>query len=124
MAKKKDFIPIANQYSRDILSGKIDACEMVGLACQRYEKDARDQKWILSQDAANKVCRFSELMPHVKGRWASNPNLQDRLIVLQPWQVFCFTNIFAFLDPVTGFRRCRRAMIVVPERTGRALWVP
>ena len=65
----------AKKYCRDVVSGKINACSLVQLACQRHLDDLGKQKdkdypFRFEEERANKRCGFSEKFRHVKGRWA------------------------------------------------------
>jgi phage terminase large subunit-like protein len=62
------------------------------------------------------VCKFIELLPHVKGRWAAH---SERL-VLQPWQVFILCSLFGWVHRVSGLRKYREAYICVPRKNGKS----
>jgi phage terminase large subunit-like protein len=94
----KTFAETAHQYARDIVSGAIPACIYVRQACQRHLDDlARipDPAWPYRFDdtKADRVCRFIELLPHVKGNWAS----RDERIQLEPWQIFSLACVFGWV---------------------------
>ena len=97
-----------------MVSGEIAACEWVRLACQRQLNDlARtDWKWRFEPEFGNRVCRFLENLPHIKGRW------RTRNLVLEPWQCFFITVIFGWVDK-EDLRRFRKALIVVPRKNGK-----
>lgn len=119
----RDYIEIGNQYARDVAAGKIPNCKWVILACKRHLDDlARqtDSKFAYRFDdkAAIRVCKFVELKPHTKGEWAAR---RERL-VMQPWQVFMTICIFGWLNKDDGFRRFRRAMLLVPRKNGKSAW--
>lgn len=110
----------ANQYCRDILSGKIDSCLYVKQACQRHldnlEK-SKDKKyrWRFDRAKAEKVCEFIECLVHVKGEWAG------KLIVLEPWQCFIECSIFGWVDKKSGYRRFTQAEVYVPRKNGKSV---
>ena len=114
------FLEKANQYSEQILSGKIPACDGVSLTCQRYQRDLRDKRFIVREDKVNAICKFIELLPHVKGKWARPSILEDRLIKLELWQIFILTNLFGFYEKDTQLRRFRRALIMVPRKNSKS----
>ncbi|MPQ71992.1 terminase large subunit, partial [Pseudomonas sp. MWU12-2323] len=98
----------ANKYARDVVGGRIEACKWVRFACKRHLDDLvkskkRTGKWRFDKDEAEKVCRFAQLMPHAKGKWAA----KAELIVLEPWQKFILCSIFGWLSKKTGLRRFR-----------------
>ena len=90
------FLRKSNWYSKQILSGKIPACDWVGLTCERYERDKKDKRFFIQEKKANSICNYMQSLPHVKGKWAKPKSLEDRLIVLEPWQIFCLVNLFGF----------------------------
>ena len=91
----RDYPLIAAQYCEGVLSGEIAACEYVWQACDRQVKDLQkadlgqfDWRWNpelidiegISYYPAERICKFIELLPHIKGEWAGRP------IILEPWQ--------------------------------------
>ena len=119
--QKRDYCRIAQGYVKDVLSGKIPACKLIKAACQRQLDDlARAKKndekfpYYFDEDKANRICRFTELMPHIKGYWG-NP-----LIVLAPWQCFFLSTVFGWKNRVTGFRRFRFVYVEVPRKNAKS----
>ena len=97
----KDYVKIGEQYARDVVDGKIVACHWVVQACKRQLRDLERQEqegWLyrFDEEKGNRFCKFFELMPHVKGRWAS-PTLK-----MEPWQCFIFTAIFGWVRKDSG----------------------
>ncbi|MCP1652753.1 terminase large subunit [Pseudomonas nitroreducens] len=112
----------ANKYARDVVTGKIPACDYVRRACQLHLNDLaaskkRGFKWRFDKDAAERVCEFIELLPHAKGKWAA----QRELIELQPWQLFIFCCVFGWVSKRTGLRRYREVYIEVPRKNGKSV---
>ena len=67
-AKQIDAVARANRYIEAVLSGAVPACKWVRLACQRQRDDlATLQGYHFDAAQANKVCRFVEALPHIKG---------------------------------------------------------
>jgi len=117
----RDYIQIANDYARDVVEGRILACKWTKAACHRHLRDLEavdgdDFPYRFDAAKAIKVCRFIELLPHYKGKWA------NELIKLEPWQVFIVTAIFGWVDRETGLRRFRTAYIEVPRKNGKSLF--
>ena len=63
-------------------TGEIVACCYVRQACERQLRDLARKDWPYRFDpeAAERICRFAELLPHIKGPQAGEP------IRLAPWQ--------------------------------------
>ncbi|GBQ93825.1 terminase large subunit [Gluconobacter albidus] len=121
MAAAYPHVAMARRYMRDVLSGRILACQHAVAACIRQEQDLKAEKtkgfgYRFDKDRAEKVCRFISLMPHIKG-----PKARAReLIVLEPWQAFILTTAFGWVDKRTGFRRFRRVYIEVPRGNAKS----
>ena len=110
----KDYVETANGYIDDVLSGEIPACKYVIAACQR-QKDDLEKEWGYHFDhkRASAVCHFIENLQHIKGKWKT-PN-----ITLEPWQIFCLTTIFGWVDE-NGHRRFRTAYEEVPRKNAKS----
>lgn len=116
-----DYVRAATKYADNVLSGKIEACSYVRLACERFFKDLEKLDrgpWDFDWKEAGRACRFLEQLPHVKGRWAA----RRQKLKLSPWQVFITVNIFGWRDKKTRYRRFREAYIEVPRKNGKSLF--
>lgn len=118
----------ANQYARDVVSGKIIACRWVRLACQRHLDDldaakAKDYPFRFDEERVERVCEFAELLPHVKGEWARGiaGDPESKLIRLQPWQCWVLASIFGWVNKKTGLRRFAEAYIEIPRKNGKSV---
>lgn len=119
----RDYAAIARQYAEDVVAGRVLACRHVQLACKRHLDDlARADSdafaYHFDAAAAARVCRFVELFPHTKGKWARS----SELLVLEPWQVFITASVFGWLRKADGLRRFRVVYIEVPRKNGKSLW--
>lgn len=127
----RDHLALAAQYEADVLDGKILACQWVRRALERNRRDLARQgtpefPYRFDPVPAREICRFGELLPHIKGpdafvigrdsagrdRW--NP------IVLQPWQCWILATIFGWVHPETKRRRFRVAFILVPRKNSKS----
>jgi len=127
----KDFAAIATQYAQDVVDGKIPACRLHKLACRRHlndlEKASQGWKYQFNPELtdhqgktylpAQRVCRFAEMMPHIKGDWAA----RGELIVLKAWQIFILVSIFGWINTTTGKRRFTFADLFVPRKNGKSV---
>ncbi len=122
---------IATRYAEDVAAGRIVACKWHRLACQRHLKDLERARngamaYVWNPELkdskgkvyfpAERVCKFAELMPHIKGDWAA----RGQLIKLEPWQVFILASIFGWVHKDTGKRRFRVADVVVPRKNAKS----
>src|SRR5215207_7226345 len=113
--KSHPHVKMAEDYAKQVLAGKIDACLYVRQACERQLRDRERKNWPyrFDSDAAERVCRFAELLPHIKG-----PKAGQR-IRLVPWQAFILTTAFGWVRIDIGRRRFRRVYVEVPRGNGK-----
>ena len=119
----RDYATIARRYAEDVRDGIVPACRLVQLACIRHLDDlaaagTEGFAYRFDEGKAAAVCRFVELMPHTKGRWAR----ARALIHLEPWQVFITAVVFGWVSVATGLRRYRTAYVEVPRKNGKSAW--
>jgi phage terminase large subunit-like protein len=126
-----EFADIATNYANQVFAGEILACKWHRLACARHLKDLsrigtegfpyvwnpvlQNSKGVNFRPA-ERVCKFAQLMPHIKGDWAG----KGQLIVLEPWQIFILTSIFGWVNAKTGKRRFRVADVIVPRKNAKS----
>lgn len=121
-AKKTDtdYTKIGLQYCNDVTSGKIPAGPYVIAACQRHLDDlkkskAKDYPYRYDEELANRRCRFSELLHHVKGKWAG------QRLKLEPYQVFIDCCVWGWVKKSNGLRRFSTAFIEIPRKNGKSV---
>ena len=100
------------QYSKDVLSGKIDSCELVKRTCQRFESDLKRKDLYFDEEKAAKVIAFIQMQEHTKGKWKGKP------LILEPWQKFIVANLFGFYK--NGRRKYTRAYLEMPKKQGKS----
>lgn len=128
---EKSFGDIATEYARDVVEGHIVACKWVKLACQRHLNDldraaAGEWPYVFNPELtdtsgkeyrpAERVCRFAQLMPHIKGDWAA----RRQRIKLEAWQVFILASIFGWVNRATFKRRFRSADLFEPRKNAKS----
>ena len=120
MAKERyPHVNKANRYARDVVAGKIPACLYVIQACKRHLDDLAKEKNVKfpyrwDKESAEKICKFAELMPHVKGKWAGTP------LVLEPWQCFFFAVPFGWVRKSDKLRRFREIYAEIPRKNAKS----
>ena len=109
-----DYCARGLRYAKRIVAGKIPACELVQLACERQIRDLKQKGfgWKFSPMHGNRICRFIENLPHVQGTWDS------KFIHLEDWQCFKFSTIFGWVD-TDGNRRFRRVYDEEPRKNAK-----
>lgn len=118
MPVKYPHVVEAEKYAKAVVSGDIPACSWTRLACKRHldDKEKRNFKYRFDRAKAEKVCRFMERLPHIKGKWAR----QRLTITLEPWQCFILCCVFGWVDKVTGLRRFKTVYIEVPRKNAKS----
>lgn len=108
---------MARRYAEAIVSGEVSACRFVVQACQRQLDDLASPPsgYRFDEARAERVCKFVELVPHIKGQLAR----EEALIKLEPWQVFILTTVYGWVDG-DGNRRFRRSYVEVPRGNGKS----
>ena len=113
----REAVDYANQvYLREIVS-----CEYVKSAVNRFfsdiERSDSGAPFYLDFDAADRVMRFIEKMPHIKGPEAGNN------LYLSPWQKFIYLNVFGWKNRRTNKRRFRKVYTEIPRGNGKSTMV-
>ncbi|MBU8583569.1 terminase large subunit [Bacillus paralicheniformis] len=94
-------------YSRDVVSGEIVACQKHIWACERFLKDikregTREFPYVFDDEKARRFLFWMTQFKHTKGP------LQGQNIVPEPIQIFIFGNVYGWIHKDTGFRRFRK----------------
>ncbi|EFH6222282.1 hypothetical protein GAI60_04395 [Escherichia coli] len=111
----------ANQYVRDVVRGKIVACQFVIQACQRHLDDLMAEKsksfrYRFDKDLAERAAKFIQLLPHTKGEWA----FKRMPITLEPWQLFVICCAFGWVNKGSRLRRFREVYTEIPRKNGKS----
>ncbi|MBH2952467.1 terminase large subunit [Serratia marcescens] len=121
--KRKSYpnVNAANQYARDVVRGKIVACQYVVSSCQRHLDDLAEEKgrkfrYRFDRDLAEQAARFIQLLPHTKGEWA----YKRMPITLEPWQLFIVCAVFGWVHKGTKLRRFREVYTEIPRKNGKS----
>lgn len=114
---KNPHVVKAHKYARDVVSGRINASKKTIQCCQRQLDDLKKKNWkyVFSNERAENVCKFIELLPHVKG------SLMGKNIVLEPWQCFWLCTLFGWLERGTNIRRFTKAFTFLPRKNGKSV---
>lgn len=108
----------AHIYALDVVSGKILACKLIQLACERYLNDlqtGQNRKLYFNQAYADHVIDFfHKFIKHSVGEWIGQP------FILEPWQQFQLWNLFGWrYGSVDGPRRFRTSYTEIPRKNGK-----
>ena len=129
MTKANTYSQRAHGYATGASDGSILACKWVRLACERHLRDlerAQTDAFAYEFDAkkADRICKFSELLPHNKGKWARKDPKTGKAsrLVLEDWQCFILCCIFGWVKKSSGFRRFTTASIYIPRKNGKSFF--
>jgi phage terminase large subunit-like protein len=123
MAEQRDYAAIAERYATDVANDVILACRWTIAACRRQLRDLSLQgtnefPFVYETHRGARVCRFIELLPHIKGKWAGTP------IRLEAWQIWILMAVFSWVGaPGTAraeLRRYRTVYIEVPRKNAKS----
>lgn len=116
----KDHAGKAQWYAEGVIDGSIPAGKWVRAAAKRHIADIKKGEqfpFVFNPDKGARVCRFIEMLPHTKGKWAG----WKEKIVLQPWQCFLVIVLFGWLKKSSGKRRFRSSYWEIPRKNGKSL---
>src|SRR5260221_545185 len=103
-------------YAWDVLHGKVPACRLVKLACERHERDlaaGAKRGLIWHPEAALFAIRYFGFLCHSKGEWGG------QRVELAPWQEFVVGSVFGW-KRIDGTRRFRVVYEEVPRKNGKS----
>ena len=115
------YVEAAQRYMTAVVSGAVPACKWTKLAIERQRQDLQrplsaDWPYVFDPELAERPCRFIELLPHIKGKWAR----EGRLIELEDWQCFILTTVFGWVHHETRLRRFREGYVEVPRKNAKS----
>lgn len=118
---------LADTYVRDVIAGRRPASKWERAACQRHLDDltrsARaDWPFRFDPTKGERVCKFIELLPHVKGKWARKDPVTKRSqrLKLEGWQCFIVCQLFGWLKKANGLRRFTKASLYIPRKNAKS----
>lgn len=117
----RTFIERADAYAEAMADDPKRACVYVRQACRRHLDDRvrsrkKSARYEFSEAHVNRICRFAETQPHVKGEWAA----RGELIKLEDWQVFIYASVFGWIRLTDGLRRYRYAYCEIPRKSSKS----
>lgn len=123
---QQDYVDRATNYCKGVVAGLIPACELTRLSCRRQLSDLEraaqgdpDFPYSFNRAAGNRICGWTEMFPHIKGRWAKARDPLDRLIKTEDWQCFILSTAFGWVHTGTGTRRFQVVYIEVPRKNAK-----
>ncbi|MBS4750330.1 terminase large subunit [Carnobacteriaceae bacterium zg-ZUI78] len=110
----------ALQYAKDVLSGKIIACDETLLVAERFIKDIKSPLYDINEAIVDFAVTFIETaIVHQQGDDMQALSIRDTSFVLQEWQFFVVFNLFGFYIKGSQERRFKEALIMIPRKNGK-----
>lgn len=106
----------ANNYIRDVLSGKITSCRMLRLAFERHLRDletADDRGYVFKPQLAADILDFFPLLNHLDGEYATKP------FDLYPWQKAVLYIVMGWRRKTDNGRRFRNVTLQLARGNGK-----
>jgi phage terminase large subunit-like protein len=123
-AALSSFAATAEAYARDVVAGKVVACDWVKKACARHIADRKKEatkdfpyRWV--PVSGNNACDFIEALPHTKDDFADRAQ-RGECLKLERWQIFIVCSLFAWRSLDGSRYRFREAYIEVPRKNGKS----
>ena len=102
-----------NQYAKDVVEGRIIACEAVILACKRHISWFDRDDIYFDEETVDKYIRFVNKMKHSTGIFAKQP------FILLPWQSFAFANIYGWKWKSNGYRVTKKVFMFMSRKNAK-----
>ena len=119
-AEPRDYIGIAHQYIRDVLTGRVVAGSWLRKACERQERERRQaasdaaSAYVGNNERAIDACTFVECCPHPAGAWSTDT------LRLEPREAFIVSTLFGWRRKADGGRRFDTCYIEVARKNGKS----
>ncbi|MFA0816016.1 MAG: terminase large subunit [Anaerofustis sp.] len=112
------------KYAEDVSSGLIIAGEYRIKSCKRFLDDISSEKWqIKTKDADFVIGIIEKTFKHRQGQDMHGNPLRGKPFLLEPWEKFIIYGILIFYIPGTIERRIKEALIFVPRKNGKTIFV-
>ena len=104
---------VYHKYAEDVLSGKIVACELIKLACERYLSFLDDDRYEFREEVVDDKIKFYSVLRHFKGKHSGKP------FILEPWQQWIVASLYGFFNKEDGSRLTQTAYIEIARKNGK-----
>ncbi len=112
------------QYAEGVVSGKILAGRDRILGCQRFLRMVESGEYdIRTKDADFVIGIIEKTFRHRQGQSLTGEPMRGKPFLLLPWQKFCVYGILIFYKPGTNERVVKEALIFIPRKNGKTLFV-
>ena len=101
------------RYVEDVISGKVVACELIRLACERFLSFLEDDRYEFREDVVDDKIKFYSFLTHFKGKHSKKPFL------LEPWQQWIIASVYGFFNVEDGTRLTQTAYVEIARKNGK-----
>ena len=120
MTKKLQYRQQVNEYVKSVLTGQKLVGAEVLKACERFEKDLKNDKFEFHNKEPDLAISIVEkIMVHKQGESLDGTPLMNTPFLLSDWQKFVIYNLLGFYYKGTNERRYKEAFIYVPRKNGK-----
>lgn len=107
------------QYAKDCISGQIMSCQKHKWACERFLRDIKkmdreDFPYYWSEEAAQNIVDWFELLHHSKGTLSGKP------IILTTWQRFRLCQLYGWRRKLDGRKRFKKTFTEVARKNAKS----
>jgi phage terminase large subunit-like protein len=105
----------AEQYARDIDSGKIVSGRLMKLAAKRFLSDIQRKDIYFDEVEANKFVNFAQNHCRLwEDKWRGQP------LILEPWMLFIFQQVYGWMKTKDNLRRVRKVYVQVAKKNAKS----
>ena len=101
-------------YPWDVLEGRIVACELVKLACQRFVDFLNKEEYYFDKEDYLRKVRITESLKHFKG------DFNGKNFLLEPFQKFVFAAVYGIKKKRDGKRVTRTVILSMSRKSGKS----
>lgn len=105
------------EYIENVLSGKKVACELIQLACKRFNSFLEREDMFFDEEEVDRCIAFYGALHHFKGKSVNTP------FILSDFQTFMIASILGFKWVDTKYRVCREVYIETAKKSGKDAWL-
>ena len=118
------YADIVLEYVNSIVEGRKIACRDLRLACERFLRMLESDEFeVRTRDADFVISIIEKTFKHRQGQRLDGTPLRGEPLILEPWQKFIVYGILIFFKPGTNERIVKEALIFVPRKSGKTIFV-
>jgi len=124
MELKGKFAATVLEYAKGVADGRIMANRDRVLGCRRFlDFLGREDFDVRTKDADFVIDVIQTTYHHRQGQALDASPMRGRKLLLQPWQMLCVYGLLIFYHKGTEERVTKEAMIFIPRKNGKTLFV-